>query len=549
MTFSVADFNFKKIINYADWKLLLFLLLFLDVKLAVKIPAIIIIYLLQFNFRFGFSLKNSRLPLFYLLVIAIAAINLIITGSYKQPNYLPVFLMGICFWLLCILAIHQIKLFVEHNDSETLHHTIVAFLIINIIFSLFNIAHIIWETGAINPYRYQGDQQKYFIGTGDYIRGVTFDASMTNAVLNAFGVIYFLTRKNMAMTLVCLVVLLLTGSNCVNLYIAIVLAFLFAFKTNRNQKSIIVVCFAFLLVFMVKISPQNNQYVVETFKNILHKKPPAFLNTLVVEKQKIDSASPEELRRKFASHYLDSAWTAESKKVRQKIVPKAVSILPRTDAGRIYIDTIDINASPYQSSTTVTPEQKKLIGFIDTHKAQLPISGKNNFDNHLPGKAIAFLQTFRFLKLHPDKVVAGVGMGNFSSKLAFRATSLSFAGSYPTGINFINGDFLSNHLDVYLNFFSKRDGSHSLTNSPNSVYDQLLVEYGVLGVLAFAICYLWFFAKHYKTLTYGLPLLILLIGVLLIDYWFEQLSVLIIFELLLFMDIKQTTTQTPVKYE
>ena len=36
MTFSVADFNFKKIINYADWKLLLFLMLFLNVKLEVK---------------------------------------------------------------------------------------------------------------------------------------------------------------------------------------------------------------------------------------------------------------------------------------------------------------------------------------------------------------------------------------------------------------------------------------------------------------------------------------------------------------------------------
>ena len=29
------------------------------------------------------------------------------------------------------------------------------------------------ETGTLNPYTYQGDYQKYFINTGDYIKGIT----------------------------------------------------------------------------------------------------------------------------------------------------------------------------------------------------------------------------------------------------------------------------------------------------------------------------------------------------------------------------------------
>jgi hypothetical protein len=128
MTFSVADINFKKLKTFADWKLLLFLLLFLDVKLAVKVPAIIIIYLLQFDFKFGFSLKNSRLPLFYLLVIAIAFINLVLNLNSADPRYLLVFFNGVLFWLMCILAIHQVKLAVENNTAVTIHNTILLFL-------------------------------------------------------------------------------------------------------------------------------------------------------------------------------------------------------------------------------------------------------------------------------------------------------------------------------------------------------------------------------------------------------------------------------------
>src|ERR1700744_2966027 len=108
MVISNTVLYLKKLKNQVDWKLLLFLVLFLNVKLAIKIPAIILIYLLQFNFKFGFSLKNSRLPLFYLLAIAIAVLNWIISRSYTNINYNLVLLTGISFWLLCILAMHQV---------------------------------------------------------------------------------------------------------------------------------------------------------------------------------------------------------------------------------------------------------------------------------------------------------------------------------------------------------------------------------------------------------------------------------------------------------
>src|SRR4051812_37597152 len=109
--------NLNKIKEYADWKLLLFLLLFLNVKLAVKIPAIALIYLLQFDFKFGFRVKNSRLPLFYPSIILVGIVGLLFNHAIINTNYLIVFATGIGFWLMCILAVHQVKLSVDRNKA------------------------------------------------------------------------------------------------------------------------------------------------------------------------------------------------------------------------------------------------------------------------------------------------------------------------------------------------------------------------------------------------------------------------------------------------
>ena len=544
MILGTADFNLKKLSTYVDWKLLAFLILFLNVKLEVKIPAIILIYVLQFNFKFGFGLKNSRLPLFYLLIIGIAFIGLVVNALYV-PYYLIVFALGIVFWLLCLLAMHQVKLFVENNNAETLHNTLLAFFIINAAFSFFTMAHIILEIHSLNPYIYQGQYQKYFIGTGDYIKGITFDTSTTNAVLNAFGVIYFLIRKNPVMMLVCMVVLLLTGSNFINITLIAVFALLFIFKSGKNQKSLMIICLALLAVFLAKISPQSNGYVYQTVKNTLH--PQTLPPPEVKQLPKMPNA--EEIKTGFAKHYLDSVKLILNRPAAASKPVVAERNILKTDAGRIFITKPDINTPPYQTPTDTVPEQRKLLGFIDQHKERLPISKQNILILPTPGKIISLKQSINYLKQHPSKIIAGDGIGNFSSKLAFRTTGLGFAGNYPAKLVYISKEFFSNHLDLYLNFFSKRTGLHSLTNSPYSVYDQLLAEYGLLGLAAFAIFYLGYFIKDYKKMTYGIPIFLLLLPVFVIDYWFEQLSVVVFFELLLLLNIKEHANLKPASYE
>ena len=548
-------FDFNRLKKLADWKLLLFLVLFLNVKLAVKIPAIALIYLLQFNFKFGFSLKNSRLPLFYLLAIAIAVLNWAISINYFNLNYNIVLLTGIGFWVLCILAMHQVKLFVEQDDAETIHRTIIIFFILNALLSFCNLAAIIWETGSINPFTYQGQYQKYFIGTGDYIKGLTFDTSTTNAVLNAFGVIYFLTKKNMTMLFICMVVMLFTGSNFTNIVLLICFALLFIFRSSRDQKSMIAACIMFLIVFMVKISPQNYMYVHEGFKNTFHLKflqtatPPVGKPDLPLTLMPDKWLTADEIKQKIAQRHIDSVYVVTHPPkpatfgAKQAVVNAETSIQEKPwtviEGGRVIIPKPNINTKPYQHIADTNAYQKNLLAFINTHKASLPLSAQSSRQSDLPGKAVTGLQTISFLEHHPSKILTGDGMGNFSSKLAFKVSGLGFAGGYPQKLVYLSPDFLSNHLDVFLNYFSKKTDYHSLTNNPDSAYDQLLAEYGLLGLIAFLVWYLGYFLKHYKILTYGLPILLIMMAMLFIEYWFEQLSVLVFFELLLLLNIKE----------
>jgi len=537
--FNNAATQFQKIKSSIDWPLLLFLLFFLDVKLAVKLVAIVAIYVWRFDFKFGFSLNSSRLSLFYPILTLLGIADVFLNGNLTTHNYLPVFATGIAFWLICILVMHQIKLSVEQSAPEKIHNAILAFFVLNAIVSALTLLVIIWQTKSFNPYLYQGEFQKYFVNTGDFIHGITFDNSTTNAVLNAMGVIYFLTRKNALMVLVCMAVLLMAGSNFTNVILLVILALLFVFKTSREQKSLIVVCLMFVVVFMAKISPQNNDYFMNTVRMMVFKKkfvspwpvPPVRL-TLRAD----STLTPEEHRLKTAMLYLDSLHSGYRTKQVAEVSDKKATV---TDAGKILVPKVNLDAPEYQNLPTTPPEQRQLADFVVVHKDSLPIAGKPRHFIPTPGKVMGFKQTVNFLKTHPAKMFTGAGMGNFSSKLAFRATGLKFTGGYPAKLVYISNDFLKNHLDVYLNFFSRGASMHSLTNSPFSVYDQLLAEYGLLGLIALFVCYLWFFAKDYKYLTYGAPLLLLVSALFFIDYWFEQLSVMVMFELLLFLNINE----------
>ena len=528
--------NIQRTFKAIDWKLLAFLILFLDVKLVLKLAAIVLIYLFRFNFQFGFRTQHSRLPLFYPIIIFIGLYNWVITFGVSDVNYNMACITGICFWILCLLAMHQVKLLVEKKPVPIIHQTILVFFLLNAMVSLTVYLIIVFKTGAINPYLYQGEYQKYFIGTGDYIKGISFDTSNTNSVLNAFGVIYFLSKKNSLMMVLCMAILLLTGSNITNLLLGVSLLFIFIFLSDRDKKSLIIICFLLLIVFLAKVSPQNNQYVTNILEKSLgtQKKHTIQSSSVPVWLRPNSMLSQDERKQKIAILYLDSLSTLQ-KKIETKPVAQAAAYYARPA-----IPIPDINTEPYQYKSFVTPVKKNMMAFVTTYANELPFSSGKIKPSTLPGKIIAWEQTIHYFKQHPFLLITGAGIGNFSSKLAFKTTGLRIAGGYPQKYIYLNDAFIKNHLDLYLYFFTQDDGLHSIANNPNSVYDQLVSEYGLAGLAAFFIFYTGYFIKCKKHLTYGISLLLLLSALFFVDYWFEQLSVVVFFELLMFLNIKES---------
>lgn len=530
----------RNLVTGIDCKLLVFLLLFLNVKMVIKIIAIIIIYFLRPDFKFEFRLKNSRLPLFYPILLLIGLYNLIISGLFTKLTYDIVFITGVLFWGLSILAIHQVKLSVEKNSLAVTHQTLRLFFIVNAIVSLIMYAAIVWETKSVNPFQFQGEFEKYFISTGDYIKGITFDTSSTNAVISLLGVFYFLYRKDIGCCLLCMIIMLLTGSNITNILFCIVLLYTLIFQSTRDQKSVLVVCGILLIIFMAKISPQNKNYLSETYHNYFEKDTVATQikksNDLLIQKDTV--TIKQNLQQQIAKTYLDSINAYNSLKEQHKIIGNINPAFVSQITGKPIIPTPNINGPAFQFKRDTTAVQITLLNFIKENKTLLPLSSSDTSLKR-PGKIIALQQTVNYFKYYPAKILMGTGIGNFSSKLAFRSTAMDLAGGYPKKIAYINRDFETNHFDLYAYYFSKTDNIHSLANTPNSVYDQLLAEYGLLGIIAFFIFYIGFFMKHYKFLTYGIPLLLIMMGAFFIEYWFEQLSVVIIFELLLLINNKE----------
>ena len=535
--------SIKKQYEKVDWGLLIFLLLFLNVKLIIKLVALCFIYVRRFNFSFGFRWKQSRLPLFYLAIILIALFNYVSYSLYQQNNYSILLLTGISFWIMCILALHQLTLSVDTGNLQKIHNAIFFFFVVNAAVSFINLFTIIFEIGELNPYRYQGIHQKYYIGTGDYIKGITFDTSTTNALLNAFGLVYFLSRKQMFLSLLCMVVLLLTCSNFTNLLMMACLLFLFVFRTVREQKSVIIICIALLVIFMTNVTPQNNKYATYIVEKTFGRKDPEqqkAIKLIPIEARSDSVLSGEEKKYKYAKLYLDSISLARKFLVssdEKKNINNPLLYKPE-------IPKVNIHAPEYQHRQDSSAGRMQAIAFLDQLRKQSGIANKNIDSlaqlNQPPGKVTAYIEVFSFLQKHPSKIITGDGIGNFSSKLAFRATGLKIAGGYPVAYTYISEDFKNNHLSVYLDFFGKDSGFHSIANSPNSFYVQILGEYGLAGVICFLLYYLLYFVKGWKKLTYGLPVLFIMIGAFATEYWFEQLSIVVMFELLILLNRRDT---------
>lgn len=495
-----------------DGQLLLFFVLLCNVKLAVKAGALLLLLWRHRALLPQLLRRPPLLPLFYAALALLGLSSALLNGRFAEAHYGWAFAGSELIWAACGLLSLGLWAEARRTHPARVEATFEAFLWANALVSFGQLARIVLETGALNPYRYQGNYQKYFINTGDYIKGFSFDTSTTNAVLCAVGILYFAQKRHWPVVAVCLAALVCTASNLVNALVLAGLLVLFCFRSNRARKSVLALCTLPFVLFWARISPQNTGYMeaVLGMGKATNAAPAAAA-----------APSAEEQREAFARRWIDSVGA-------RKEPAATVSI---TAVERPELPQDNIHSAPFQHrDDSGARHQAWVQAAVQIGAAPVRQQGGT------PGKLLAAQQTIRWLREHPSRIITGAAPAAFSSKMAFKAAGLHIAGQFPA--TYRSADFEKGHLALFLSYFTATEHLHSVVHSPNSVYDQLLSEYGLPGLLLLG-GYFGYLLRRHRRLRYTLPLVGLLAALLATDYWFEQLSIVPLFELLFFLELQK----------
>jgi hypothetical protein len=421
---------------------------------------------------------------------------------------------GATLWLMGALTFYLILTTIRNASREKILKTVSAFFTLNIIISLLQLALIMKQAHSLVPYWVLDTGEKFGTSTGDNIYGISGNSSITNAAISSAGVIYFLLNGNLKMVIACTFIVLLCTSNLSIIFLGFLLVLILIFSRSLKIKMHTLIAVIVLCIYPA-LSPANIDYIKNTAKNLAH--PPT-----VGQKQKRN-----ENRRGFFSSpdYLPTFYT---------------SYHPTEQTSRFYIAQLKAMGKS-DAGSTAGKGGAKLDSVVVGHYfailyghsvAESPLAGYSK-----SGKIFSYHQTVHFLKGSYTDMILGAGIGRFSSKTAVKMTGLSLQGKYPSGYVYASPEFFQNHLYTILYYLSKDVSYHSVINFPDSVYNQIAGEYGFLGIVAFAFLYLYFFVNRKRKYNYGYYLLILTLLFFGLEYWFEDISFTVVFELLMLLDI------------
>ncbi|TJY34768.1 hypothetical protein [Pontimicrobium aquaticum] len=161
-----------------------------------------------------------------------------------------------------------------------------------------------------------------------------------------------------------------------------------------------------------------------------------------------------------------------------------------------------------------------------------------------PRKLVSFDQTLDHWVSSSRNFIYGSGGGKFSSRTSF-ITGGEYVGWFPQKLTYLSPDFEGNHFQLWNSKILSIPYKDGTSNQPFSFYNKIVGEYGLIGILLFLI-YLSIPLKYYKHLSYGRVIFLLIFAYFLLDYWFEYFSVIVFFELFIFLDIKKHLQNTTI---
>lgn len=511
--------SLKKIVKETDWIFLIFLLVFLNQSnFSLKTVGILLIYVARPNFKFG--LLKGRIPKFYLFIIALALINLIFNVRDFSYRYLAAFGMASLLWTYSFLAYHQLKLSVE-KYAEKSYNTLKVFTFLNFVFSIAQLIHLMVVTKTFNPYR--GLDFPYGLSSGDNIYGIFLQNSYYNVMVSAMLAIYFLYKRNFAFCLLAVTPLMLVFANTGTIIFIVALVLVFATgliasglkKYNAAQS---------LSVWIENLKPPSNYHI----------RIPAILLFIGLLSFII---SPENITytvKSFVSK-IHQGISKEEKKQLYDLEQKSIAFNNTTVTASD--DTANKEEELANTDTVKTPVAKpqQYKQFIVDK-----VSVTNQYIHNFKGKKLSLIETFQYLNSSPRKFLFGAGPVRFSSLTAQKMSGYDSSRIFKRILpHFSTREYEENHKMLIKARAENTPEFWSSINWPDCLYNQLLGEYGVLGFLLFIVFYVFYFLKRIRFWSYGLWVSIMLIPFSFFSYMFEPFAVIIIFEFLMEIDIRE----------
>ncbi len=487
-------------ISTIDVPLLLFLASIVHIKLYIKLAAIVFYCGWLLYKRYNFQRKADGPVWFYLLMIPLGLLGAWLSGSLGEISYWRGFAIGALKWGTAAAACYIIMVAVQRLTKIQLITTIQAFFFINALVSAIDLGIVMVDSQRWIPY-WITDSQFYGISTGDHIRGLTRDNSITNAALNLLGVIFFLYRKRISWALLCLIVAIMCTSNFSMMLLILCLITSILIVRDNKVKLYAAIFIIFSILLYAFLSMQNIAYSNKTLKK-------------------------------------------EITKMGSQTGPSTFSL--RSSSTHINEET---GENEFDDSTDIVTDLRKIQahiranggGRLDTATARatilawygVPFNQSTLAESGTPGKLYALMQAGSYMCSGVGPFLVGAGTGNFASNLAIKMTGLGIHGNYPPQYIYAHENFVNYHLYIWLYSYSYTAEFQSVTQLPANVYSQLGGEYGIIGVLLFIIFYVFYFLKRNQFRVEALVMTAMLLGYFFVDYWFEMISLTVLFELLM----------------
>lgn len=518
----------------ADLFFLISLLLLLNYRLSFKILALLLFLFLKTPIKFSFN----RVSLFYLALAALGFIHFFLfAGSYSFDRFIIVCCASV-FWLAAFWSFQKMKSLIAPQSVERVKNSLRLMVLINLVVSLFDLAKVMLITQTINPYT-QVCAPPYGISSGDLIGGVYGGIHLVNTVVSAFLFVFFLYRKEWIYAFCSLLPFLLTGSNLASLLLICFLIWIAIFGPSLLRRYYAIFSLCIIVAFYVKVTPSNGTYMASTLNKIGNQ----FKDKQTTEADKTEKLAQKPTAKIFSKEELIDLYVQRLNLSQSSDLTKDET-KQKADLYGIINEYQNLVLKVQSSRATLVSLRKDSLSRAKMRDAFYEYGKLKKFDlNNESGKITSFKQTFNFLKSNPKHLFLGNGPGAFSSRLAFVTSGIADDSRILKALpHFQSQEFAQNHKAIFKFLMFLDDETHSITNLPFSSYNNFLGEYGLIGFAVFIVLYLFYWLKNWKNLSFGRYLLLLFLAFLFFDYWFERLSVVIIFEILMLIDISEKSS-------